>query len=167
MKYVFLILMFSFSFGQAQDREHWNGLGLGLYRVAVQQDGIDDINLKGFSLNYSLSFTNWMAVKVEGYKLSDDDLDVTGGEASMLFGWGLRKPSFRIYGKVGYFSEQWDIKSNEERFGGLQLGIGIGATFKWADVNLWVAGRDSSDYEEKGGLDTTAGSAGLGVAFRF
>lgn len=161
-----IILLFSLTMAKADEGKR-NSIGIGTYSTIIDYDTESRISLHGLAINYTFSFTNWIAVHAEGYRQEDGGIDVHGIDVSMLLGHNLRNNGFRIYFKAGMFFDKMDSGPfGDETYSGTLLGLGLGWTFTRIDVNLWAAWRDPSTYED-GNDDANAASCGLSVAFRF
>ncbi|MDN3652259.1 outer membrane beta-barrel protein [Thalassotalea ponticola] len=148
-------------------------VGIGSYGLTIEPDDNDyaEDEFYGYNLSLTYASVDHIAVRAALYDTEHDDLsdlELSGLELQLLAGTGLRNNGFKAYGLLGFYSETMELASFEEDFSGFQLGGGIGYHWPQVSLDLSVAFRSTSDYEDFAELnDVMATSSSLNIAYRF
>ena len=162
----------------AQSGEHEKNIniGIGTYGLIITNDSqsFDDDRLSGFSISGLYAVSDIFALRAAYYALDHEDftnIDDNGFDFVGYFGTGLLTSGFKLYGGGGYFTETWDVSGTGQSFNGFQLSGGIGYNWKNVALDLVLAVRDKSDYENvlvgTGVKVEVAGSGSLIISARF
>jgi hypothetical protein len=170
----FVLLMLPVSASGEQQKKI--NIGVGTYGLVIVNDSsvLDDDQLSGYTISGQYAFSDRFALRAAWYALDHRDftnIDAQGFDLVAYIGSGLMSSGFKIYGGGGYYSENWETSGNSESFKGLQLGGGLGYNWQNAGLDLVLALRQTSDYEEvlatTGTAIDAAASAMLIVSARF
>lgn len=176
--YVLLILILSLALSslnaQAGDEQKHVQLGISSYALIVAYNNSSDDEFSGTAFSAAYAPTDNVAFRGTFYSIENDDfseLESSGYDLIIYVGTGLASEGFKIYGGGGIFNETWELFGFEEDFSGIQFGGGLGYNWDAVALDLVVAVRDVSDYEDALGpigliVDTVVTSA-LTLSVRF
>ncbi len=182
-KLIIVLLLSGFAFdvlaSSAQPEEKSFNIGIGSYFNTIVYDSrfLTDDDFTGATLSLSYAISDQFALRTNFYSMEHEDFssfESEGFDLLAFIGVGLATTGIKAYVGGGYFSEQWDGPSVNERFNGLQINGGIGYNWQHVAVDFSLGLRDPSDYEayedrNSTFRDTTAASltGSLLISFRF
>lgn len=134
-----------------------SGSGASIYEASISSSALE------FSARYL--FNNHIGVEGSYYLGGDADveeerngvstsytatnLEVTGGmEVNALLGLSLIDHGWFGYTGVGYYIDNWEYDSQSKKYKGTQIPIGFGYNFDSVSIDLQVAVRSASSYDD-------------------
>ena len=150
-------------------------VGIGTYASILDFDDsfISDLEFSGIAITVGYAFSDQFMLRGTYFSLEEDDfseIESSGIDLLAYLGTGLTGHGFKAYIGGGVFKDEIEISGlGSESFSGLQLSGGIGYNWDAVSLDLVLAIRDPSDYEDdlNGSVDITAVSSSLLLSARF
>lgn len=170
---ILLTLTLSVTVSAQQFRENQIYTGSKSLTVSYDNAWMGNDELSGYQIGYSRVFQRHFEFRGSYYRLEPDsysDVTVRGFDLGVVA--GNVGPGFKSYAGAGLFSETWDNSFSHD-FSGLQLILGIGYNWREMGLDLTIAFRDASDYEDfvnsrlDANTNAAAISSSLNLGFRF
>lgn len=172
---VLILLTLSLSGAAKAQQFRENQIYVGSKSLTVSHDNawLGNDELSGYQIGYSRVFQRHFEFRGSYYRLEPDSYsDVTVRGVDLAVVAGNVGPGFKSYAGAGMFSETWDNSFSHD-FSGFQLVFGIGYNLREMGLDLTIAFRDASDYEDfvsshfDANTNAAAASSSLNIGFRF
>jgi len=152
--------------------KNWS-VGIGSFAVVIDGNGSNRDEFGGLGLSTTFTFNDNFAIQAQHYSLENDvenDIEISGYEASAYVGNNLKSEGFKTYGGVGFYSEKMEYRRFSESFTGAHLSGGLGYNWERLSLDFTLSLRtvgDYADFSDEEREDITALSGALIAAFRF